>query len=1346
MRKEKNLLVLLVCVVVFWVGWVYAEPMTLHVPSVSHSTIQGAIDSSSNGDTVIVAPGIYTENINFLGKAITVTSENPGDPAIVANTIIDGGGAGSVVTFATSEGPDSVLSGFTITGGTGTLNDSLGGDIYWGSGVYCWEASPRIKNNVITGNDGTINNVYGGGVGCYNCQAIISNNIIKDNSSYAGGGICVIGGDAEIISNLISDNVADVGGGVVLIGGRLIGNTIVANTSPAGGNIYADVDNDWTNLLINNIIANAIGGQELVWGTSDGYERIRYNNFWNNEGGNYSNIPDQTGLNGNIFADPQFVNATLNDYHLTGNSLCINAGDPDFDVPGDEYDIDGDGRIFAGRVDIGADEYTGFINPRAYAGQDQIVTLKGSTVTLDGSGSFFNDPSGTNEYNWSQVSGPAVVLSDNTAVDPSFDAVEYGSYVFELVVSDGEYDSLPDRVVVTFANAIPVADAGVAQYFSDIPSSVTLDGSGSYDACDDVLTYSWRQTEGPLVQLSDASSVSPTFVPTKLGVYLFELIVNDTVNDSEPDVAGVVIGNHAPVADAGFDRYAATEVVLDGSGSYDPDFYEGITYNWTQVSGPAGLITGADTATPTVSGFTQTSSIQECVFKLVVSDGEMDSVADKVKVKIVPSFGANTLQLRNPPFDPDKPTIVAFGGGNCNTGGSMSFGGLWEEKVNWITASYDKPYSRYGDMLIVYLSSVAPDYKEPIQTMGFSTGNMPAMDVANRMNSFYGDGRYAVNRVSLLDAACRDFEVDINTFVNNPVDGEQCWIDSYIATVSRRYPNVLKITFPGGSHGDPVNWYSSSIYESSYPGGDMYNGGIMGGYYYSVAGPGKNLQLASDTSKYYFKWINSEPDYLTFFDQSLYPGRLPEAVTLAGPADGDTLDAGGAVLSCLPSENAVNYKLLMGPDPYDMKHVISDTPTPPEGVITLLPYETTYWTVKAEDQYGSTIFADPICIKGSCPANPILNPFGMEYLDLIGYELVWEKEISATVSEYCFKMNVKNIYLLDAKNVTVKIGSVPGNISVINGKVFFASLPGGQEAVSDDAFIIRIDHSGAGDEDDLVWEISDESESYLPGDFDKNYMVDFSDLEFLAYNWLRSSVNIGLAGYWPLDGASGDVARDMSGNGNDGIVSGGAEWAPSGGVVNGVLGFDGVDDYVSINDYKGVVGGKSRTVSAWIKTSSAGIIVNWGTSGISGGKWILHLNDTVGWGGDTGTLRVSVGDGRIVGTTDLRDDQWHHVAAVLVDDGSPDVSEVKLYVDGELETVSYIGQEPVNTVSGDDVSIGNIFTGFIDEVRIYNRAFSQEEVQLLYNNPSDDPNHEDVGDLFDLSDLADIAKHWQMQN
>src|SRR5438128_9050171 len=102
---------------------------TINVPG-NAPTIQAAINTAIDGDTVLVAPGTYVENINFNGKAITVTSS--GGPA---TTIIDGSGLDSVVFFDTGEGPRSVLNGFTIQDGAPHGNGR-------GSGVYISSASP----------------------------------------------------------------------------------------------------------------------------------------------------------------------------------------------------------------------------------------------------------------------------------------------------------------------------------------------------------------------------------------------------------------------------------------------------------------------------------------------------------------------------------------------------------------------------------------------------------------------------------------------------------------------------------------------------------------------------------------------------------------------------------------------------------------------------------------------------------------------------------------------------------------------------------------------------------------------------------------------------------------------------------------------------------------------------------------------------------------------------------------------------------------------------------------------------------------------------------------------------
>ncbi len=120
----------------------------IQVPS-QFPTIQAAIDASQDGDVIVVQPGTYAENINFNGKAITLTSTNSLDSTIVASTIIDGSMNGSVVTFDSSETPNSVLTGFTIRNGNGTLIEG----IRYGGGIFCGlRSTPTIRHNKIISN------------------------------------------------------------------------------------------------------------------------------------------------------------------------------------------------------------------------------------------------------------------------------------------------------------------------------------------------------------------------------------------------------------------------------------------------------------------------------------------------------------------------------------------------------------------------------------------------------------------------------------------------------------------------------------------------------------------------------------------------------------------------------------------------------------------------------------------------------------------------------------------------------------------------------------------------------------------------------------------------------------------------------------------------------------------------------------------------------------------------------------------------------------------------------------------------------------------------------------------
>src|SRR3989304_674363 len=122
---------------------------TRYVPS-QYGTIQSAIIDCNNGDVIIVNQGTYYENINFGNKNITLTSIDPNNPDVVANTIIDGQGRDSVVKFEGDEEPNSLLTGFTITNGfapgSSPGNYGFGGGIH-GQGTHATVLNCRIVNN-----------------------------------------------------------------------------------------------------------------------------------------------------------------------------------------------------------------------------------------------------------------------------------------------------------------------------------------------------------------------------------------------------------------------------------------------------------------------------------------------------------------------------------------------------------------------------------------------------------------------------------------------------------------------------------------------------------------------------------------------------------------------------------------------------------------------------------------------------------------------------------------------------------------------------------------------------------------------------------------------------------------------------------------------------------------------------------------------------------------------------------------------------------------------------------------------------------------------------------------------
>ncbi len=312
----------------------------LQVPS-EFPTIQAALDAAVPGDTIVVADGVYTgfgnRDLSYGGKAITLKSANG-----PANTILDLQG--------TQEDPHrgfdfdgetaaAVLDGFTITNGS-TPNGAIL-DEFNGAGILIRSGSPTIMNCVITKNWA---GCWGGAICCswsgqgsptiINCT--ISDNFCDDD----GGAIFSLDSNPTIINSLIVNNEARVVGGAISDFGAgtvtIINSTITGNIAPTGAGIFGSTVN-----MTNSIVWGNNGNQEIFGAATVTYSDIR--------GG----FPGE----GNLNVLPGFVDAANGDYHLLADSPLIDAADPAFVPDAGQVDADGDPRLVAAAVDIGADEF-----------------------------------------------------------------------------------------------------------------------------------------------------------------------------------------------------------------------------------------------------------------------------------------------------------------------------------------------------------------------------------------------------------------------------------------------------------------------------------------------------------------------------------------------------------------------------------------------------------------------------------------------------------------------------------------------------------------------------------------------------------------------------------------------------------------------------------------------------------------------------------------------------------------------------------------------------------------------------------------------------------------------------
>jgi len=211
------------------------------------------------------------------------------------------------------------------------------------------------------------------------------------------------------------------------------------------------------------------------------------------------------------------------------------------------------------------------------------------------------------------------------------------------------------------------------------------------------------------------------------------------------------------------------------------------------------------------------------------------------------------------------------------------------------------------------------------------------------------------------------------------------------------------------------------------------------------------------------------------------------------------------------------------------------------------------------------------------------------------------------------------------------------------------------------------------------------------------------------------STDANLAAWWKLDETTGSSAAESAGS-NTGTLAGGTLVAQAG-RHGGSMAFDGTDDVITTS-YAGITGPSDRSISAWIKPSGSGTwrtIVSWGNVAVNGNKFDFQLDSS-------DRLYLGAYGRWQIGTTALQDDRWYHVALTFASDGTPDTSEVKLYVNGVEESydgASVAGSfwtQPAGTVTIGNFPLGgsSFFNGNIDDVRIYNDELSAAEVLELY--------------------------------
>jgi hypothetical protein len=221
-------------------------------------------------------------------------------------------------------------------------------------------------------------------------------------------------------------------------------------------------------------------------------------------------------------------------------------------------------------------------------------------------------------------------------------------------------------------------------------------------------------------------------------------------------------------------------------------------------------------------------------------------------------------------------------------------------------------------------------------------------------------------------------------------------------------------------------------------------------------------------------------------------------------------------------------------------------------------------------------------------------------------------------------------------------------------------------------------------------------------DFDGSRKVDLGDLMTFAEKWIRNRIDFPIA-FWPFDGTYLPGAGTFTG-----VPYGDPEFLPEADarIGTGAIDLDD-DDYVVIEGYKGILGDNARTCTAWIRTTNpSGGILGWGDATINGARWRIGISG--------GKFYLNIKMGSVFSETLVNTGEWVHVATVYPNGGK--LGDIKVYING-IRKADLTNTNPsllIQTVGSTDVQIGSdslgAFVGQIDDVRIYDRALTAEEI------------------------------------